>query len=178
VASEIRTDVQPAFADPEPKDTEMTNKSADEQLAAIAAREKALADREAALTTREASFSETARVARKMDDDLFVGAVVKDGRLPIGLQATALALFSELGEGELTFSEGEQEVKTSPRAAFRDLLTKLPKLVATGELATGDGPDFSDAGHVQDAIETEIRKAEEKGEKLSPAAAAMRLKAR
>jgi hypothetical protein len=178
VASEISSDAQPAFADPEPKEPVMTTKTADEQLAAIAAREAAIAERETAIAAREASFSEAARVARKMDDDIFVAAVVKDGRLPIGLQASALALFSELGEGELTFSEGDQEVKTSPRAAFRDLLSKLPKPVSTGELAAGDGPDFSDPAHVQEAIETEIRKAGEKGEKLSPAAAAMRLKAR
>ena len=178
VAADMRADPQPAFADPEPKDTEMTTKSVEEQLATIAAREKAIADRETALTTRETSFSEAARIARKMDDDLVVGAVVNDGRLPIGLQASALALFSELGDEELTFSEGDQEVKTTPRAIFRDLLTKLPKPVTTGELANGDGPNFSDASHVQEAIETEMRKAGERGEQLSPAAAAMRLKAR
>lgn len=177
VASEIRSDAQPAFADPSPKEPVMT-KTVEEQLAAIAAREAAIAERETAVTARETSFSEAAMAARRKEDEEFVAVVVKDGRLPIGLQASAAALFSELDDGELTFSEGDQEVKTSPRAAFRDLLTKLPKPVATGELALGDGPDFSDPTHVQEAIETEIRKAEEKGEKLSPAAAAMRLKAR
>nr|WP_272212395.1 hypothetical protein [Marinicella sp. W31]MDC2878310.1 hypothetical protein [Marinicella sp. W31] len=48
----------------------------------------------------------------------------------------------------------------------------------TGEHATGDGPDFSDPVYVASAIETEIAKAAEKGEVLSPAAAAMRLTAR
>ena len=98
--------------------------------------------------------------------------------MPVGLQATATALFSELGDDDLTFSEGDETVETSPRAAFRDLLAKLPKPLMTGEFATGDGPDFSDPVYVASAIETEIAKAAEKGETLSPAAAAMRLTAR
>ena len=153
-------------------------KTVEEQLAAIAAREAALAERETSVAARETSFSETAAATRKKEDAEFVAGVVREGRLPVGLQAGAEALFSELGDEELTFSEDDEEVKTSPRAAFRDILSKLPKPVMTGEIATGDGPDFSDPLHVQEAIETEIRKADERGEKLSPAAAAMRLKAR
>lgn len=160
---------RPAFSEPEPKEDVMT-KTAEQQQAELDARE-------ADLKAREVAFSETASKARATEDAAFVADVVKEGRLPIGLQATATALFSEMGDDELTFSEGESEVKTSSRAAFRDLLTKLPMPVATGELATGDGPDFSDPAHVQVAIETEISKAKEKGELLSPAAALMRIKA-
>ncbi len=162
-------DNRTAFSEPEPKEVVMT-KTAEEQQAELDARE-------ADLKARELTFAENVRKTRATEDAAFVADIVKEGRLPIGLQATATALFSEMGDDELTFSEGDAEVKTSSRAAFRDLLAKLPMPVATGELATGDGPDFSDPAHVQVAIETEIRKAKEKGETISPATAAMRLKA-
>ncbi|CAN7258912.1 peptidase [Brucella pseudogrignonensis] len=141
-------------------------------------RQTELDAREAAIAQRETTFSEDQRKQRVAADTAFVASVVEAGRLPVGLQDAATALFSELEDGEtLTFSEGDQQVTKSPRAAFRDLLEKLPVPVTTGELATGDGPDFSDPAYVQTAIETEIRTAAEKGEKISPAIAAMRLKA-
>ncbi|WP_411037627.1 peptidase [Shinella sp. BYT-45] len=174
--AEARIQDRTSFSEPEPEEPDMT-KTAEQRLAELEAREAALAAREAQVKADEATFAETARKAQAEADAAFVAEQVAAGRLPVGLQASATALFSELADEELTFSEGDQEVKTTPRAAFRDLLSKLPVPVATGEIATGDGPDFSDPAHVTAAIETEIRKAEEKGEKITPAVAAMRLKA-
>jgi len=180
-AVELRTEDRPKdisyFSETEPEESDM--KTAEARQAELDAREAALRQRETDLSSREATFSETERKTRASEDAAFVASVVEAGRLPVGLKEAATALFSELDEGDtLTFSEGGADVTKSPRAAFRDLLEKLPVPVATGELATGDGPDFSDPAHVQAAIETEIREAEKKGETISPAAAAMRLKAR
>ncbi|MCD1634482.1 peptidase [Martelella mediterranea] len=163
-------ETRPAFSETTTEDDTM-DKTAEERQAALDARE-------AELNNRETAFAESERKRRADDDAAFVSGIVKDGRLPVGLQATATALFSELGDDDLTFSEGDETVETSPRAAFRDLLAKLPKPLMTGEFATGDGPDFSDPVYVASAIETEIAKAAEKGETLSPAQAAMRLTAR
>lgn len=169
-------DARTHFSETEPKEPDM--KTAEQRQAELDAREAALNQRAADLTTRETNFSEGQRATRQTEDAALVASLVEAGRLPVGLKEAATAIFSELEDGEtLTFSEGDQSVTKSPRAAFRDLLEKLPVPVATGELATGDGPDFSDPAYVQTAIETEIRNAADKGETISPAQAAMRLKA-
>lgn len=174
-ASDLRADARveetrPSFSETSPKEADMT-KTAEERQAELDAREAALKD-------RETTFSENEKKARAKEDADFVASIVQDGRLPIGLQATATALFSEMDDGALEFSEGDQVVKTTGRAALRDLLSKLPKPVAEGELGAGDGHDFSDPAYVQAAIETEIRTARDKGETISPAQAAMRLQSR
>lgn len=178
--AELRTEeARPFFSETAPKDTDMT--TAAQAAAAQADIDRRLAElqtREDDQKKRETEFAEIARKSRQDEDATFVSAIVNEGRLPIGLQATATALFSELDGETLTFSEGDQTTNTTPRQAFRDLLQKLPVPVSTGEHATGDGPDFSDPAHVQVAIETEIREAKAKGETISPAAAAMRLQAR
>lgn len=173
--ADARAQERTTFSEPT-EETDMT-KTAEERQAELDAREAALVARETKFKADEATFAETSRKAQAEADAAFVAEQVAAGRLPIEHQARATALFSELADDELTFSEGGEDVKTTPRAAFRDLLSNLPIPVVTGELATGDGPDFSDPAHVQAAIETEIRKAGERGEKITPAAAAMRLKA-
>ena len=165
--------LKPAFSDtaPDKKDETMTeqNKAAEDRLAEIEKRERELAG-------REASFAEAAAKTRAEADAAFVETVVKAGRLPIGLQATATALFSELDDEELTFADGRETKKTSPRAAFRDLLEKLPVPVVTGELASGEGVDFADYNAVAGALVTEMETAKAKGETISPAEAQARLK--
>lgn len=165
-------DRAPSFSE-KPEDTTMTTAQTTEaeRLAALDAREAALKD-------RETTFSEASKKDRADKDAAFVDGIVKAGRLPIGLQATAVALFSELSDDVLTFSEGGAPVETSPREAFRGLLEKLPVPVVPGELATGDGPDFSDPDQVAEAITKEITEAKARGEDLSPAQAAMRLQTR
>lgn len=181
-AADIRADARvedatrTTFSETKSEETTMT--TAEQRLAALDAREAALAQRETDITSRETTFSEEQKKQRDTADAAFVASVVEAGRLPVGLKETATALFSELEDSQtLTFSEGDQTVTKSAHAAFRDLLEKLPVQVKTGEFATGDGPDFSDPAYVQTAIETEIRTAADKGEKISPATAAMRLKA-
>lgn len=161
----------------EKKDDTMTTQTT--AAADIAARLAELEAREQAVADRETTFSESERVSRASVDAAFVDQIVKAGRLPIGLQETATLLFSDLSDAsELTFSEGGEEVRKTSRAAFRDLLEKLPIPVVTDEVATGDGPDFSDPQHVAVAIVSEIKEAAAKGEQLNPATAAMRLQNR
>lgn len=167
---------QPVFSETQPEEPDM--KTAEQRQAELDAREAAVADREKAIDTRETTFSESQRAARLEEDTAFVASVVTAGRLPVGLKEAATALFSELDDSEtLTFSEAGADVTRSPRAVLRGLLEKLPVPVVTGELATGDGPDFSDPAHVRVAIETEIKAARDRGETLDPATALSRLKA-
>lgn len=181
-AADIRADgrvdeVRPHFSETEPKDTTM--KTAEQRQAELDARENDLKQRETDIAGRETTFSENAKKTRATEDAAFVTSIIEAGRLPIGLKESATALFSELDDGEtLTFSEGDETVTKSPRAAFRDLLGKLPVPVSTEELAKGDGPDFSDPQHVATAIETEIKAAKVNGEDISPATALSRAKSR
>lgn len=170
-AADLRAeDAAPAYSETE-RQEEPTMTQTPPDAAALQARADDLA-------RREAAFAERERASRNAEDAAFVDGVVKAGRLPVGLQAAATALFSDLGDDELTFSEGGEERKTTPRAAFRDLLGKLPVPVVTAELAGGAGPDFSDPAAVAAAITTEVRAAAEKGETISPADAWTRLSTR
>jgi len=162
----------------ENKDDTMTTQTAAASQADLDRRLAELDAREQRLKDGETTFSENQRKTRAVEDAAFVDQIVKAGRLPIGLQATATALFSDLKDDVLTFSEGDDKVDTTPRAAFRSLLEKLPVPVKTGEHATGDGPDFSDPTYVAGAIQTEVREAAAKGETISASTAAMRLKNR
>ncbi|CZT36368.1 hypothetical protein GA0004734_00033670 [Rhizobium sp. 9140] len=165
-------EVRPTFSETT-KDLSMTNvqKTEAERLAELDARE-------AAIKARETTFSEANTKAQAAADSAFVEGVIAAGRLPIGLKDTAIALFSEMSDDVLTFSEAGAQKTTSPRGAFRELLEKLPVPVETTELANGNGPDFSDSNQVAIAIQTEIKAAKERGEDIDPATAAMRLKNR
>lgn len=181
-ASDIRADARieearPSFSETQPQDTTVT-KTMEQQIADLAAREAALNARETEISAKETTFSESQSRTRAAEDATFVAGLVADGRLPVGLKDAATAIFSELDESELIFSEGNEEVKTTGRAALRDLLSKIPRPVVTGELATGDGPDFSDPEHVAAAITSEIANAKVKGEEISHATALARLKNR
>jgi hypothetical protein len=165
------------FSETTPKDETM--ETVEQRQAALDARETALKERETTLSSNETTFSESRRKVRADEDAAFVASVVQAGRLPVGLQHEVTALFSELDDATtLTFSEGDQSVTKSPRDALRSLLDKLPVPVTTRELATGDGPDFSDPAHVQEAIITEIKAAKDRGETLDPASALSRIKSR
>ncbi len=172
-AAAERSAAGPLYSEQPTKEPEMTKpeKTEEQRHAELNAREQEIA-------AREATFAENERKARTAADAEFVGSIVKAGRLPIGLQATATAVFADLGDDELTFADGEEEKKMSPRSAFRDLLGKLPIPVVTDELAKGDAVDFADAEQVTQAIDTEIEAARAKGETLSPAAALGRIQAR
>lgn len=175
------TEAAQQIRDPEPAApfTTYTEKQEDvmnaAQIAAMEERERKLAADEASFAEKIRKDEETARAARAAEDAVFVNGVVSAGRLPVGLQPLATAIFGDLDDGVLSFSEGGEEKSLSAREGFRQLLNKLPVPVKTGEVATGDGPDFSDPLHVKDAIVTEMKAAQERGEIISPAVAAMRL---
>ena len=175
-AADLRADAErenrTAFSE-QPKEPQMTKpeKTEEQRLADLAAREQEMA-------TREATFAENERQARAVADAAFVDTIVKAGRLPIGLRATATAVFADLGDDELTFADGDETKKMSSRAAFRDMLEKLPVQVETGELAKGDSIDFADAEQVTQAVDAEMEAAKAKGETISPAAAMGRIQAR
>lgn len=161
--------VSPFFSETT-EETKMTDQATEERLAEIARREQQLKDSEIA-------FSEKQKAITIAEDSRFVAEMIAAGTLPAGLKDAAEAIFSDLSEDEITFSDGDGS-KTTPREAFKTLLKGLPKPVTTAELAVGDGPDFSDPAHVALAIETEIRDAAARGEILSPASAAQRIQSR
>lgn len=154
----------------EPKEDDM-----DKTLAEIQRRETELAAREASFAERQQADEKSRRTAVAAEDAAFVSSIVAAGRLPVGLKDLATALFSDLGNDAISFSDDGEDKKLSPREGMRLLLERLPLPVVQGELATGDGPDFSDPVHVSGAITTEIAAAKARGETLSPAEAAMRL---
>ena len=156
--------------------SEKTQKGEDMTHQADKARVASLDEREAEIARREATFAERQKQDRATADAAFVGSIVAAGRLPVGLKEVATALFADLGDGELTFSDGAETRKSTPREAFRSLLEKLPVPVITKELAAGEIADFSDPLQVASAISTEIKAAADKGETIDPATAAMRLK--
>lgn len=145
------------------------------QIAALEARERKLTEDQASFAEKVRKDEETARATRAADDAVFVNGIVSAGRLPVGLRPLATAIFADLDDGVLSFSEDGEEKSLSAREGFRQLLNKLPLPVKTGEVATGDGPDFSDPVHVKDAIVAEMKAAQDRGEPISPAVAAMRL---
>lgn len=147
-----------------------------EELAAAEARVAEIEAREKAVKDQEAAFAEATKKARATADAAFVADIVKQGRLPVGLQAQATVLFADLGDDSVTFGEGDAAQTMSPRAAFQDLLTKLPVPVETRELATGETVDFSDAAATADAITSEIARAKAAGQTITPAEAAGRIK--
>lgn len=167
--AEDRAEGKPYFAETSPEGTDMPNK-ADTNASA-----EDIAARSADLDKREAAFAEKQAKARATEDAAFVDSIVQAGRLPKGLQATATALFADLGDEELTFADGDDTQTTTPREAFRDLLTKLPVPVSTTEFADGDAVDFADAEAVAAAVEKEVQSAKAKGEIITPAEAASRL---
>lgn len=146
-----------------------------EQDAALKAREEALARQEADFAEKVKSDAVERRKAREAEDAAFVEQISAAGRLPVGLKPLATALFADLSDGTISFSEDGGEKSIAPRQGLRDLLSKLPLPVVSNEIANGDGPDFSDPLHVSDAITTEIAAAKGRGENLSAAEAAMRI---
>ncbi len=179
-AADMRAEMPNSISYAEPKeDTDMSNQAAAalaEREAALAARESALEARTNEVNTREATFAEQAKAKRQAEDKAFVDDAVSGGRLPVGLKGHLEAVFSDLSDDVVTFSEGEDEVKLSPRAALKELISKMPLPVTTGEIAGGQGAvDFSDKEAVSVAIASEMKKAKDAGETITPVEAHRRL---
>lgn len=169
VVDEPSTQVFAEPATPDIEDIAMTDKAAADAVE--------LERRAAVLESREAAFSERERTRRADEDRAFVGSVVTAGRLPKGLEDVAVALFADLGEDVISFADGDDTREMAPREAMRELLSSLPVPVITGEIAKGaaGSVDFSDPIQIAEAITSEIRAAEARGETLSAADAAARL---
>ncbi|RJF94811.1 peptidase [Oleomonas cavernae] len=172
-AVEARPDPSPLYTDPT-KEPDMTAANAAE----LERRAAELAAKEAKFATDQAQFADSQAKARAEEDAAFVTSVVAAGRLPIGMQATATALFSQLDDGTLSFADGGETKASTGRQAFRDLLAGLPLPVVTKEIAGGKAHsvDFADPVAIAGAINTEIEDAKKKGETISPADALDRLK--
>ncbi len=172
-ASQLRADVNteravPAYADLTTQEDTM-NKDELER------RERELAEREASFAEQTRTETERRRKDQATADAAFVAGIVEAGKLPIGLKDVTTAMFADLSDGTVSFSDAGQNKSMSQREALRHILDNLPLPVVQGELAKGDGPDFSDPTHVADAIKTEIEAARGRGETISPAEAGMRL---
>jgi hypothetical protein len=172
----------PGFADPAPNDpTQEARMKADDIAARHAELERAAADlaaREASFAEREALRARQERARQVAEDAAFVDAIVGDGRLPVGLQPLATALFAAPADGVVEFSDGGETRKIAPREALRDLLSRLPRPVETRELANGAAAavDFSDPLAIAGAITARIEAAARDGRSLSPADAMAELK--
>lgn len=170
--AEARVEAGPAYSEPQ------TTQEAPVTTPPDAAELQRRADE---LAARETAFAEQQATARAGEDAAFVASVVEAGRFPAGLKDQAIALFAALdADGEVSFAEGDQTVKQTPRDALRGILSALPKPVITGEIAGGEaqGVDFSDPVAVGVAITTEIQTARDQGEEISAADALGRLQQR
>lgn len=127
----------PGFADPTPPTTKDTAVSEQE----LAARQRELEEREAAFAARE-------REARGREDRAFADGLVKEARLPAGLVPRVVAFMGALGEeGEVSFAGADgKPAKETPREALRAILQALPKTVAFGAVAGGEGPGDANGG--------------------------------
>lgn len=127
----------PAFSDPEQKEDPQVDDTAAERQAALEARERELAEREAALAAREGE-------ARAADTAAFVEGLVREARIPRGMVPRILAFAAALpASGEVSFAEGETQVKETPAGAFRALLSALPPRVEFKEVAKPGAAEFA-----------------------------------
>jgi len=128
----------PSFSEPDPpQEDHQVDDTAAERQAALEARERELAEREAAIAAREAE-------ARAAETAAFVEGLVKEARIPRGLVPRILAFAAALPmEGEVSFAEGEAQVKEAPGAAFRALLSAMPPRVEFGEIAKPGATEFA-----------------------------------
>lgn len=178
-AAELRAEadagMQPGFAEPDPTATPQI-KHVKEPVMADPKDKADLDERQKSLDKREAEFAERQAQERAQADTAFVDALVKEGRLPVGLQPVASALFAGLADQAIEFAEGDETVSKTPRAALKSLLKALPLPVVTDELAKGGEVNFEDSGEVASAIQTIQAEAAKAGQVLSAADAASRLK--
>lgn len=163
----------PAFAEPDPTPKEP---SVDEKE--IARQREELQAREQAVAAREAEFAERDAATRRADDAAFVDGLVGQARLPQGLAPRAVAVLGALAaSAEVTFAEGDGELKRDPRTALRELLTALPPKVEFGERAPAAPVPLDDANAISAAAVEFQEKEAAAGRHISTAEAVMRVTA-
>lgn len=143
----------PAFAEPQKEPEKVTTAPDPAAAAALEAERARLAADQQAFAAERAAFAEERRASRAAEDATFVAGLVSEGRLSAGNRADALALLGSLpAEGEATvgFAEGG---KRTPHAAFRELLGRMPTMVAFGQLTRPEDAPLADAGNFEDIVE-------------------------
>jgi hypothetical protein len=124
-------------ADPTPAYSEETSVT-DKTKAQPPKPDAALDERERKIAEQEAAFAE--REARR-DAETAIDALVAEGKVLPKDRDRCIAFMARLdgADGSLEFAEGGKTVKTSQRAAFKDLLSGLPKIVEFAELTAPEG---------------------------------------
>jgi hypothetical protein len=127
-----------------------------------------LTAREAALAAREAELTRAA-------DTQFVEGAIASGKVPPFLKERAIELLGALPDEPtqiLTFAEGGQEVKATPKQLFREMLGSL-RTVQFGEVAPESNSPIGDNDPAAVAAKARrlMAEAAANGETLSPAEA-------
>lgn len=133
------------------KEDTMSNK---EDLHDFAEREAALKKKEAAIAARELEFAERAAKVRANDDQAFVNALEKAGKVPPGATAGILSFMATLEDAKtIEFSENDKTVKKSPYAFFKDMLGATKPVINFGEVSSDDGEGSDvDLGDVDNLV--------------------------
>lgn len=103
----------------------------------FAAREAALAERETALTAREAALAQAEAARARAAAVAFAETQVKAGKLLPRQQAGLVELLLALPAAPLEFADGDQTVKTEPRAWLEQFVSGLPVQVDFAERSAG-----------------------------------------
>jgi hypothetical protein len=139
----------PSYSERENIVTDATTTTTAAAAGELAEREKKLKAAEDKLKTDAAAFAERAKTARGTADAELVDQLVKAGKLAVAIKPALLAFMGTLdAEGVVTFGEGADAPKQTPREFFHALLANSGKLIEFGELSRSDGdpePQPSDA---------------------------------
>lgn len=142
----------PAFTEPNPSEETNVPNDLAEREAALAAEAARLQAESTRLAAQALAFAEREATDRAREDGVLLSQLVAEGRLLPALRADVAAFMAALPVGEATFAFAEGQAKQTPRAAFRALLAKLPKIVPLGTVAGGEGirrVDPNNAGEIQ-----------------------------
>lgn len=139
---------EPGAANPKPKAKAEEDNVDPKDKEALAAERAKLAEERAALEKQRAEFAE--REAKLMQTEAgrlhaehvaFAEGLVKDGKLLPANKDAAVGLLDNLAVSDAVVSFAEangSKVEKSALQTMKDMLTASPKVVAFGELATGD----------------------------------------
>lgn len=107
------------------------------------------------LALRVAQFEERERASRLLENAAFVERLVTKGSFPVGLKGELAAFMDTLSETEIVnFSDSEGEpASENQRQHLRNILAKLPPMVAIGELTVGE---FSEAAEFSAPRHTKV----------------------
>ena len=135
-------------ADRDDKDTSFSTKE-DKMTgnADFAAREVELNEREEQIKADEAAAAKMKQDAVHEANVAFADGLVAAARVPTGKKSQLVAILDAMPQDgeEVSFSEGEEEVKKTPVQLLKDFLTDLPAMLEFGAHDLGRSPDDSGA---------------------------------